>query len=353
MSSSLTLNILILGVQVPFTRGGAEELLDCLSRELKARGHRVDTVQLPFSALPKRRLVSQMALWRSLELDSFAGHSVDLLIPSKFPSYLVEHPRKVPWLVHQHRQLYDLYGGRYSDFTEQAEDEALRRLTYQADMTAFAECRKVFTIAANVSKRLERFLGIKSTPLLPPPPQLGRYKQGGRGDFILSVGRLCSIKRVDLILRALPAIDPNLKLLIAGRPDEPAIQEYLQAEVDKHHLWNRVQFLGRVSDEELLELYSSCFAVYYAPHDEDYGFVTLEARASAKPVITCTDSGSVLDFIAHEINGLISDPSESALAAAINRLYADQSLYTRLAFPEDPSKHCSSWEQIVQALLEA
>lgn len=343
-------NILILAVQVPFTRGGAEVLVSRLRQELLNRGHEVDVVQLPFNALPRSSIANHMAWWRAMDFTSFAGRKVDLVIGTKFPAYLAEHPNKVLWLVHQHRQAYELYGTRFGDFTDSAEDEALRQLIVAADSKALNECRARFTISRNVTKRLERFLGIDSVALPPPPPLGAGYRQGEKGDYILSVGRLCSIKRVDLIIRALSAIEPQLKLKIVGGADEPAIADYLKSEVDKHHLWARVEFLGRVSDDKLLELYANCFSVYYAPHDEDYGFVTIEARASGKPVVTAKDSGMVLDYIKHEENGLIADAAEAGIAEAFNRLWQDDGLYRRLCYQEDPAKMTASWEEIVSKL---
>ncbi len=344
------LNILILEVQVPFTRGGAEELSDQLSDRLKSRGHSVDRVALPFSALPKTDVVRHMLNWRSLELSDFGGRTIDLVIPTKFPSYLVRHPCKVPWLVHQHRQVYELYGGRFSDFDESAEDEALRRMIYEADSIAFAECASIFTIAQNVSDRLERFLGVQSRALTPPSPFASRCRTGEKGSYILSVGRLCSIKRVDLMVRSLAKVSRRLHLKVVGAADEPAIEEYLKSEVRKHHLQNRVEFLGRVTEPDLIELYANAFAVYYAPHDEDYGFVSIEALAAGKPVVTASDSGTVLSFIRDGVNGLVTDPVEAQIAQAFNTLLENESLYTAISRRVDPETLTSSWEEIVETL---
>lgn len=344
-------NILIAAVQVPFTRGGAEILVDCLRRELAAREHTVDIVQLPFNAQPKEQLLKHTALWRALDLRSFNGRPVDLVICTKFPSYMLLHPRKVLWLVHQHRQIYDLYGSRFGDFTAELHDETLRQMLVEADQCALRECSPRYTISGNVSARLERYLGIDSQPLLPPLPLAGRYRRGERGDYILSVGRICSIKRVDLMVKAMAQAADGLRLKIVGLPDEPAVETYLQSEIDKHHLWHRVEFLGRVSDEDLIDLYAGALAVYYAPYDEDYGFVTLEAFASGKPVITASDSGGVLEFVRDEFNGLIVEPNEQAIARAANRMFQDAELYAALC--DNAAKlEQTNWDDVIAALIE-
>ena len=345
-------NVLILSVQVPFTRGGAEILCDGLRRELESRDFRVDTVSLPFSALPKERLAREVALWRALELKRFAGRDVDLVIATKFPSYMVQHPNKVLWLVHQHRQIYELYGTRFGDFTAEPDDESLRRMILDADNKALSECRNIFTISSNVSSRLKNYLSVESNVLEPPLPLGEQYYCGESQNYILSVGRICSMKRIDLLVKALPAIDDKLKLKIVGVADEPAIEEYIHSEIRKHHLAHRVEFLGKVDDETLISLFAHAHAVYYAPHDEDYGFVTLEALASSKPVVTASDSGGVLEFIRHQENGLIVEPNELAVAEAFNMLVNDSDLYKRLCSSNDVQNLPSNWDKVVEHLTE-
>ncbi len=351
MSLAASANILILSAQVPFTRGGAEVLIDKLRDNLLRRGHTVDIVSLPFNAQPKSALVSQMALWRSLDLSSFAGKKVDMVIGTKFPSYLVEHPCKVTWLIHQHRQLYELYDSRFGDFDATPEDEALRRMVFKADEQSLSECKMRFTISDNVTERLQRYLGLDSESLPPPLPLGDAYREGSPQNYILSVGRICSIKRVDLVVKALAQIDDSLRLKIVGLPDEPSIDRYLKSEIDKHHLWDRVDFLGRVSDEELIQLYADAFLVYYAPFDEDYGFVTLESLASGVPVITASDSGTVLQFVRHEHNGLIAEPDETSIAQAVNRLHQDSELYAQLRLGAGEKIEMLTWDSVIDRLI--
>lgn len=365
-------NVLIAGVQVPYTRGGAEILVESLHRELQSRGYNVDVVQLPMSMESREDVVRAMSQWRGLDLKRFSGNEVDVLIATKFPTYLVQHPRKSIWLVHQYRQLYDLFGSRFGERVRSVEDEAFRQMVYDLDRVAFAEARTIQTISPNVARRLGRYLGIElkengvegsSAPeskvihggvLLPPLPLCNNYYSVPyvQPPYILSVGRICHIKRVDLIVKSLPIIHSEISLKVVGLPDQDGIMEYLENEISKHHLWHRVQFLGRVSKEELLKLYAESFAVYYAPFDEDYGYVTLEAFASGKPVITASDSGGVLEFVSDAQNGLVAEPSESSIAQVVNRLHQDVALYETLSRGAALSVHTNTWDEICSKLCE-
>lgn len=349
-------NILVLGVKIPFTKGGAETLVSTLVRELKNHGHEADTIDLPLSLAKKELLLSQAALWRALDLKELGGKKIDLVIATKFPTYFATHRKKSVWLVHQHRSAYDLYGTRFSDFSDDPRDEALRQMIVSGDTQALKECAYVSGISKNVVERLDRFNGIKGDVLYPPLPLGDGYKEGPQEDYILSVGRLCSIKRVDLIIKALPVIHHFVKLKIVGTPDEAGVMDYFKNEINKHHLWDRVEFLGRVSDDNLVKLYSNALAVYYAPFDEDYGYVTLEAFASGKPVVTAKDSGGVLEFVQHEQNGLIVDPTTDAIGQAINRLVEDKDFAAKLGsygrkFIVDSGLNKHGWDEIVEGLL--
>ena len=73
---------------------------------------------------------------------------VDLVIATKFPTYFARHPRKVLWLVHQHRAAYELCGTRFSDFTHAPRDVAIRRRLIETDTRVLRECVGHFTIAS-------------------------------------------------------------------------------------------------------------------------------------------------------------------------------------------------------------
>ena len=356
-------NILVLGVKVPFTSGGQEILVSTLIKELKKRGHQADVLELPYATLPKEILLHQAAQWRALDLTSFGDVEVDLVICTKFPTYYAKHPKKSLWLVHQHRAAYDLYASRYSDISDDPRDEQFRRMLVEGDQKTLSECSYLAGISKNVSKRLKEFNQLDADVLYPPLPMGDRYREGEFQDYILSVGRLCTIKRIDLMIKALPIVHGHISLKIVGTPDEPGVLEYFKNEISKHHLESRVEFLGRVDDEELLTLFSNALAVYYAPHNEDYGYVTLEAFASGKPVITAHDSGGVLEFVEHNVNGMIVDPNTDSIGHGVNSLVDDKEHTMKLgkagrAFIEeaflpadDSSNSDAGWDKVINSLL--
>ena len=87
---------------------------------------------------------------------------------------------------------------------------------------------------------------------------------------------------------------------------------------------------GRLDDDALVTHLAGCRAVVFAPREEDYGFVTVEAFASRKPVITCIDSGGPLEFVRDGVTGRVTAPDPASLAAAMAELSADEALAERL-----------------------
>ena len=347
--------ILVLGSKVPFTSGGQDSLVKSLVRELRRRGHEADSVDVPESVSNHKDLLKLCAIWRAFSFDSFGGSKVDLVITTKFPSFYAEHSCKSLWLVHQFRTAYDLYGGNFSDFTDSYEDETIRRLITEGDTKVINECKYVSGISKNVVERLRRFNGIDADILYPPLPLEDRYRCADENKYILSVGRICGIKRIDLMIKAMPLVHHEVKLKIAGVPDEHDIMDYLKNEIAKHHIQERVEFLGRVSDEELINLYSHATLVFYAPYDEDYGYVTLEAMASGKPVLTAKDSGGVLEFVQNLSTGVVVDPEINSIAEGCNRLINDPVFREKLGgnglkLVNDLQLKEKGWDYIIERL---
>jgi glycosyltransferase involved in cell wall biosynthesis len=312
--------IIVCEAQVPFVRGGAESLVRDLTSQLRERGFDAELVSVPFKWYPREEIFSHAAAWRLLDLSESNGRPIDRVIATKFPTYCVRHPNKVTWLVHQYRAAYELAGTMYSEFEHTEFDVATRRRLVELDTAMLAESRRIFTIANTVTARLARYNGLTAETLYHPPRLAARLRAGRSGDYLLSIGRLESVKRVDLIIRAIARVPASITLVVAGTGTQRAAFESLAESLG---VASRVQFLGEVSDDDLIELYAGALAVVYPPFDEDFGYVTLEAFLSHKPVVTTTDAGEPSTFVIDRVNGRVSAPDPGALADAIAELASD------------------------------
>ncbi|HET8653181.1 MAG TPA: glycosyltransferase family 4 protein [Gaiellaceae bacterium] len=341
------MRIAVCAPQVPFERGGTEILAEMLTRQLRERGHEVDEVRVPFKWYPGARVLSEALVWRLLDLD-LEDRPVDLVIATKFPSYAIRHPKKVVWLVHQFRQAYELDGPEFGQFSQAPFDRATVRSIHRVDRKVLGEADRLFAISQNVADRLERSTGLVAE-VLPPPPQQLDYRPATEdgGDFILSVGRLDRAKRVDLLLEA-AAVDTSLQVVVAGDGPDRERLERLSA---KHRLNGRVTFAGRVTDDALVDLYARCLAVYYAPFDEDFGFVPYEAFLSEKPVVTTRDAGGPLEVVVDRQNGLVSDPVPEAVAAACSWLTAHPDRARAWGRAGKETAERITWDAVVDRLV--
>jgi glycosyltransferase involved in cell wall biosynthesis len=303
-------------------------------------------VRLPFKWYPREEILASALAWRLLDVSEADGRRVDLVIPLKFPSYLVRHENKVVWLIHQFRQAYDRFGTEGSDFTASAGDTRWRELIADSDATGLGEARRIFTNAKNTADRLARFNGIAAEALYHPPPLAGRYRSEPSQGFALAAGRLDPWKRMDLAIGAAAA--GKFRLVIAGDgPDRSRLEAIAKKSGAD------VRFAGRVSDDDLLTLYATCGAVVFPPADEDYGYIALEAFLSKKPVVTCTDSGGPLEFVVDGENGRVVAPDPAALGSAVADLLANPERFRGLGERGFERVRGISWANAVRALLGA
>ncbi|TDI34213.1 MAG: glycosyltransferase, partial [Acidobacteria bacterium] len=163
------MRVAIATVQVPFISGGAEIHARLLRENLVQRGHEADIVTIPFKWYPEETLLDSLRMAALVDLTQVNGEPIDRVIALKFPMYALRHPRKTVWLLHQHRQAYELWETPYGDLHNMAAGEAVREQIMAFDNRALGEARHVYTTSETVSRRLLEFNGIESTPLYHPP----------------------------------------------------------------------------------------------------------------------------------------------------------------------------------------
>ena len=340
--------VIVCEAQVPFVSGGAEIQAGELVQALRERGYETERVAVPFKWYPKSEILAHAAAWRLLDLSESNGQTIDLVIATKFPTYFVRHPNKVTWLTHQYRGVYDLSGTQFGDFHHTEGDVGLKDRILRLDREMLSECRRLYTIARNTATRLATFNGIHADVLYPPPRLASRLHAGPSGHYVLAVGRLETLKRPDLLVRAVPFFDSGLRLILAG--DGP-LRSALEETAEQLGVSSHVEFAGRVDDDTLVELYAGALGVVYAPYDEDYGYVTLEGFLAGKPVVTAADSGGTLEFVEDGLNGLVCEPVPEAIGAAVNALSDDRQRAARLGQAGLERARTITWAGVIEKLV--
>lgn len=345
------MRIAIATVQVPFIRGGAEILADGLANALQAAGHSVEIIAMPFRFSPVSEIQRSMKLWASENFENLNGYQCDRVICLKFPAFYLQHPNKVGWLLHQHRSVYDLWDTEFTaEFSRSAEGKQLKQEITEQDTKALSTFRGVFTIAKTVSRRLQKFNQIASIPLYHPPQFAEQFYTAPAEPYIFFPSRLETLKRQDLLIQAMRFVRSPVVALIGG---EGGQYPYLQGLIDQFGLHQKVRLLGRLSDNEKLSYYAHCLGVFFAPYNEDYGYVTLEAMLSRKPVITCKDSGEPVEFVVNGQTGWITEADPTEIAEKIDHLYEQQAIAKEMGSAGYDRYNALdiSWANVVQKIL--
>ncbi len=346
------MKVAIATVQVPFISGGAEILARMLRDNLVRRGHEAEIVTIPFKWYPEATLLDGLRMAALVDLTQVNGEPIDQVIALKFPMYALRHPRKTVWLLHQHRQAYELWGTPYGDLHTMAAGEAAREQIMAADNRALGEARHVYTISETVSRRLREFNGIPSTPLYHPPCHHAALKSRSYDDFIFYPSRVDTIKRQSLLVQAASRMQSPMKIIMAGGGSVAEIDHVRRLMADLG-VNERVELRGRLTEADLLDLYSRCRGVYFGGFQEDYGYVPLEGFFAAKPVIVHNDAGGPLEFVRNGQNGYVVPPEPEPLAAAMDSLSRDTALAQRLGRRgrQDLVDLGMDWDHVIDALL--
>lgn len=299
-----------------------------LVQALQEAGHDADIVITPQNRFG-RQASAYLATWLT-DVGTADGRKIDRVISLRYPSYAVRHEHHVCWLNHTMREYYDLWD-RFSATLSPAgrmKEGVRRSLIHAADRYLLGRnVERLFVQSRTVQQRLAAWPEVRSTVLYPPAPQRP-YRRDGYGDYIFMVSRLTALKRADLLIDALATADgAGIRAVIAGEGED---RDRLVARMRSRGVEDRVMLAGRLSDDQVLDHLARCRAVCFPTLQEDYGFVTVEAFMSARPVVTCRDSGGPAELVEHGVNGFVCDPTPEALASALRALMDDPPLAERM-----------------------
>lgn len=189
--------------------------------------------------------------------------------------------------------------------------------------------------------------------------------------LLLSVGSVTERKGYDIVIRSMPTLlmqGYDVHYLIAGiplRPEDPAWEAGLKELAFDLGMAERVHFLGRVSDAELVKWYNACdIVVLTSRHSSDgdfegYGIVIVEAALCGRPAVV-SSNGGLAEAVLHGETGLcVPENDPEATGKAILSLLSDPSYFTALkstaqkrAYAEQSwASRTSEYVKFIQGLL--
>lgn len=384
------MNIGIIGPSpVPFVVGGVEGLLWGLQQHLNQKTpHHAELLKLPSRERSFWELLETYEAFYRLDVSHF-----DMVLTTKYPAWMVQHPNHVSYVQHCLRGLYDTYhfcgeptafdssipsAKRVLDILHnpnlQGRDalerafEALHALRAEApnlpqdlfrfpgpfirqilhflDNRAMANgaVKRFYAISRTVADRTEYFPENDQVTVIHHPSFLANYPQG-RYRYLFTASRLDGPKRIGLIIEAMRHVPHDVHLKIVGTGPLEAELRALAGDDP------RIEFLGFVNDEGLADLYADALAVPYVPYQEDFGLITIEAMRCAKPVLTTCDSGGPNEFVVDGETGFSVMPDPKALADKINYLVENPGAAERMGRNAAERVSAITWERTVQTLL--
>jgi glycosyltransferase involved in cell wall biosynthesis len=372
---------------VPFRIGGAENLWWGLLNHFNQQTfHQADLIKLPSRENSFWELIDNYRNFSQLDLSHF-----DVVISTKYPAWMIQHPNHICYLQHKLRGLYDQCHPNFAQpyLTSDPEIAALQQFMNQnqGSRTALSEfysrvdrlrdrqdlpadacqfpgalireivhfldsiglapeaIKKYAAISHNVARRPNYFPAHCSVDVIYHPPILQNLYQGN-SDYLFTVSRLeQGSKRIGLLIEAMRYVKANIQFKIAGTgADLPHLQQLAGGDP-------RIEFLGFINDQSLLDLYANALAVLYIPPDEDYGLVTVEAMMSGKPVITATDSGGTNEFVRNDQTGYSVSPDPKAIAERIDHLCAHPGRARQMGLAGLQTVKTINWAHTVNRLL--
>lgn len=333
---------------VPYCNGGAERRFFELATRLAAR-HEVhyvtwrywgseptivrDGVTLhgvgsprPFYGDDGRRTLREMAEFAVRLPRVLARLDVDVVDVSATPflpvyaAWLATRWSRTPLVATWH----EYWGEHWQTYLP--DRPVLSRLARLAEATARPFADRRVAVSAFTARRMATGAGRRAIDVVPNGVDLEglSVRPGERRSDVVFVGRLIAEKRVDLLIGAIAAVArtrPRVRCLVIGDGPE---REALTALAAKFGVEANVQFVGRVADDELRRLMAGS-RVFVLPSDrEGYGITVVEAQAAGLvPVVTRSELSAAPDLVRSGIDGLVVEPTVSAVADAIDGLLGD------------------------------
>ena len=322
--------------------GGAENLYEGLLNALNFGHVTTDHITLVADESSFDTIMEAYLRFYEVDLNRYDG-----VISTKAPSFMVRHRNHICYLLHTIRVFYDMFEREFPTPWPELLDQ--QQFIQRADTLALSapHLKKLFVIGEEVRQRLLRFNALDAGVLHPPLLRDCFEESASDDGYAFIVSRLHRWKRVGLIIEAMKYVKSPMRLLIAGTGEDE--DHFRQLAGDDH----RIELLGRVSDEALVRYYSRARFVPFVPVHEDYGYVTLEAFQSGKPVITCEDAGEPARLVQHGISGFVSKPDPKEFAGYMDYLFEHPSEAKTMGASGSESIRHIHWTGVRNSLVSA
>jgi len=379
---------------VPYTIGGAEKFWWGLHKAINQYSiHQAELIKLPSPENKFLDLMDSYYKFSQLDLSHF-----DMVVSSKYPAWMVEHPNHHCYMVHRLRGLYDTYHftglpleienchpelttlqvllestqyqrseldlfwnewQKIKELIEKGivpEDQfafpgpLTRKIIHFLDNIALSSTaiQRFSAISHNLVKRTDYFPENSTVHVIHPPSDVENFKSDGKTerDYIFTISRLDQPKRIDLLIEAFKQTSVDIDFRIAGSgPQEQRLRKLAEGD-------ERIKFLGRITDDQALEEYAGALFIPFIPYDEDYGLITIESMKSRKAVLTTTDAGGVNEFVENGVSGYSVEPSVAALASSMDNLFANPDNTRQMGINALDKVAHVNWPTVVKHLLE-
>ena len=319
--------------------GGAERFYQGLLAGLRDIGCRAELISIPADEPDFAAIEKNYDYCRRLDLSRF-----DIVISTKAPTFAVRHPRHVMYLVHTVRVFDDMFDETFA--FKSGDLYSQRARLHALDQEALSMVKGKFAIGHEVARRLYKWRGVR-TEVIHPPLVFKEFRSEDPEDYFYIPGRLHPWKRVDLLIKAVLESEYPFRLIISGAGEAESELKKLAAGD------SRIEFLGRVDDQRLVDLYAKALAVPFVPLREDYGYVTLEAFASGKPVLTSTDSGEPTRFVKHGETGIVCSPTPQNIRKGLEWLFDHRMEAARMGQAGSRLIAGMSWRDVARRLVDA
>ncbi|RXK12284.1 glycosyltransferase [Halarcobacter mediterraneus] len=368
---------------IPFGIGGAEKLWWGMINYINTKtNHQCELIKIPIKENNFWNLIDAYYKFYCLDVSHF-----DMVITTKYPAWMLQHNNHHIYLQHCLRGLYDTYSlmslpeefiskhqkvnhllhllntpsttsinqffnalfdlkkdPTISQNTYDFPGPLIRKIIHFLDKKAMENIKAFSAISQTVINRKEYFPKNTLVQKVYHPSNLEGL-HNNTYEYFFTASRLDDAKRIEMIVKAYLKSKTKIPLKVAGTgPLEAQLRKLAKND-------SRIEFLGFISDEELIKYYSNAYAVLFVPYDEDYGLITIEAAMCHKPVLTFSDTGGVVEFIKDNETGLVCEPKVSELTKKIDFISENPQFCKQMGEKVYNSVVDITWENTITSLL--